>query len=298
MADAAAVSTRTVAAGFIQGKSRTVLASLPLGAVRPNPGQPRRYFDPEALGELAASIAARGLLQPIIVKRDGKGFLIMAGERRYRAAQLAGLSAVPALVRDDDPIVVAMIENLQREDLSPLEEAEGLGALIDLHGYTHEGLAELIGKSRPYVSNTLALRRLPEAIKREYHASPDVSREILISVARAETRERQDLLWRLARLRKLSVQRFRSEQAGKPGAYPEVAELAQLIRRLGRKLRALDTAVLPPEQRRHLERLLQRGQSRILRTLARLAEQQAAARHEESEADWADLAAGAAGPEG
>jgi ParB family transcriptional regulator, chromosome partitioning protein len=298
MADGAAVSIRTVAAGSIQGRRRTVVAALPLAALRPNPIQPRRHFDPEALRELAASIAARGLLQPIIVKRDGDGFVIMAGERRYRAAQLAGLSTVPALVRDDDPIVVAMIENLQREDLSPLEEAEGLGALIDLHGYTHEGLAELIGKSRPYVSNTLALRRLPEEIKREYHASPDVSREILISVARAETRERQDLLWRLTRLRKLSVQRFRSEQAGKPGAYPEVAELAQLIRRLGRKLRALDTAVLPAEQRRHLERLLHRGQSRILRTLVRLAEQQAAAARDGNETEWADLMTGPAGPEG
>ena len=96
----------------------------------------------------------------MIVKRSGDGFLIMAGERRYRAAKMAGLRVIPAIVRDDDPLEIAIIENLQREDLSPLEEAEGLGALADKYGYTHEVLADLVGKSRPHISNTLALRRL------------------------------------------------------------------------------------------------------------------------------------------
>ncbi len=270
MAEAERIAPRTFVAGNIHRKTRTVLTAVPLASVHPNSAQPRRYFDPTALAELAASINQHGVLQPVIVKRDGDGFLIMAGERRYRAAQLAGLAVIPALIRDDDPVEVAMIENLQREDLSPLEEAEGLGSLIAQYGYTHEALAELIGKSRPYVSNTLALRRLPEHIKSEYHAARDVSREILISVARAESPERQEMLWRLARLRKLSVQRFRSEQAGEPGAYAEIAEIARLVRRLGRKLRALDGAGLPPEQSQHLERLLNRAQARILRALGLL----------------------------
>jgi len=293
MAEAAEVNTHTVLAGRIHAGARTVVASVSLDKIRPNPQQPRRYFDAEALAELAASVATRGLLQPIIVKREENGFLIMAGERRYRAAQLAGLRVIPVLIRDDDPMEVAIIENLQREDLSALEEAEGLGALIDEYGYTHETLAELIGKSRPYVSNTLALRRLPEHIKREYYANPDVSREILISIARAESSERQDLLWRLTRLRKLSVQRFRNEQAGNPGAYPEIAEVARLVRRLGRKLRALDATVLPGDQRRHLERLLRRGQSRIVRTLARLPKED-----ESSDEGWTELVVGADGSEG
>jgi ParB family chromosome partitioning protein len=190
----------------------------------------------------------------------------MAGERRSRAAKIAGLRVIPAIVRDDDPLEIAIIENLQREDLSALEEAEGLGALIDKYGYTHEVLADLVGKSRPHISNTLALRRLPDRIKREYLAEPDVSREILISVARAETPERQDLLWRLARLRRISVQRFRSEQAGRPGAPDEIKELARLLRRLGRKLRALDTAELPAAQASRLQKLLGVAQRRIQRT--------------------------------
>lgn len=270
MGDAERAVPRAFVAGTIHRKSRTLLTALPLSAVHPNPAQPRRHFAPDALAELAASISQHGLLQPIIVKRDGTGYLIMAGERRYRAAQLAGMSVLPALVRDDDPLEIAIIENLQREDLSALEEAEGLGALIDQYGYTHEALAELIGKSRPYVSNTLALRRLPEAIKREYHASPDVSREILISVARAESPEKQDMLWRLARLRKLSVQRFRSEQAGEPSGRNDVVDLARTLRRLGRTLRVLDAGTLAPAEQQRLVRLLRRAQSRILRTLAAL----------------------------
>ena len=271
MADADRATPRTFAAGTIHHKARTVLTALPLASVHANPAQPRRHFDADALAELAASIVQHGILQPVIVRRDGDGYQIMAGERRYRAAQLAGLSIIPALVRDDDPLEIAIIENVQREDLTPLEEAEGLGALIDQYGYTHETLAELIGKSRPYVSNTLALRRLPDQIKQAYYASPDVSREILISVARAPSPEKQDVLWRLARLRKLSVQRFRSQQAGEVPGRGEVAEVARTLRRLGRKLRALDTAGLAPAERQRLERLLRRTHARILRTLAALA---------------------------
>jgi len=272
MAEAVRTETQSILAGTVHGKARTVLASIPITAIRANPEQPRRHFDTDALADLAASISTRGLLHPIIVKREGDGFIVMAGERRFRAAQLAGWDALPALIRDDDPLEIAMIENLQREDLSPLEEAEGLGALIDQFGYTHEALAALIGKSRPYVSNTLALRRLPDHIKHEYYEQPDVSREILISVAREELPERQEMLWRLTKLRRLSVQRFRSEQAGEPGAYREITELARLVRRLGRKLRALDTASLPGDQRRHLERLLQRAQTRVGRSLGALTE--------------------------
>jgi ParB family chromosome partitioning protein len=271
MAEVAHAVAQTLAAGTIHRRTRTVLAAVPIDAVRANPAQPRRHFDATALEELAASIERRGVLQPVIVKRQGDGYLIMAGERRYRAAKLAGLRVIPAVVRDDDPLEIAIIENLQREDLSPLEEAEGLGALIERHGYTHEALAELIGKSRPHVSNTLALLRLPDAIKSEVLGRPDVSREILISVARAESPARQDLLWRLAKLRCLSVQRLRSEQAGRPGAPDEIAELARLLRRLGRKLRALDMAELPAAQATRLHGLLARAQRRLGRSIAALA---------------------------
>src|SRR5512143_1315305 len=102
MGDAERALPRPFVAGRIHRKTRTVLTAVSLASVQPNPAQPRRYFDPDALAELAASITQHGLLQPIIIKRDGTGYLIMAGERRFRAAQLAGLSMIPALLRDDD----------------------------------------------------------------------------------------------------------------------------------------------------------------------------------------------------
>ncbi|MBP1687767.1 MAG: ParB/RepB/Spo0J family partition protein [Deltaproteobacteria bacterium] len=254
-------------AGRIRTGNRTVLAALTLTSIRPNPRQPRRHFDPNALAELAASIKARGLLQPLVVTPDGDGYMLMAGERRWRAAQLAGLDSVPALIRSDDPLEVAMIENLQRADLTPIEEAEGLGHLIDRFGYTHEQLAEMVGKSRPYVSNTLVLCRLPEEIKAWCHAEPAVSREILIQLARAESPERQAMLWRMVRLRKLSVQKFRAEAAGSSVAGSTLRDLARLARRLGRTVRTLDIPSLPCEERQHLERLLRRIRSRVERAL-------------------------------
>jgi ParB family chromosome partitioning protein len=260
-------------AGQIRPGTRTILASLALASIRPNPGQPRRHFDSAALAGLADSIRTRGLLQPLIVARDADGYLLMAGERRWRAAQIAGLETVPALIRDDDPLEIAMIENLQREDLTPLEEAEGLGQLVERFGYTHETLAEMLGKSRPYVSNTLALRRLPEEIKAECHATPGVSREILIQIARAESPQRQAMLWRLVHLRKMSVQKFRAEAAGTNPARDTVRDLARLIRQLGRKLRTLDLGAVAGDDRRHLERLLLRGRERLARTLKALAQQ-------------------------
>lgn len=269
MADGARVRSLAVA-GRMRSGTRTVLAAVTVAAVRPNAQQPRRHFDAAALAELAASIKARGLLQPIVVKREGNGYLLMAGERRWRAAQLAGLDTIPALVRDDEPLEIAMIENLQREDLTPLEEAEGLGQLIDQFGYTHDALAELLGKSRPYVSNTLALRRLPEDIKTQYYADPHVSREILIDIARAESPERQAMLWRLAQLRKVSVRTFRAEAEGTSSNVDGIRELGRLIRRLGRKLRTIDVATVEGDDRRHLERLLVRARTQLNQALKAL----------------------------
>src|SRR5262245_31390895 len=149
---------RLAVAGSLQRRQRTVLTLVPLRDVRPNPDQPRKHFDDDKLRELSESIKAHGLLQPIVVRRVETGFELLAGERRFRAAHLAELDRLPALVRDvDDPLEIALIENLQREDLSPLEEAEALATLIARHGYSHREVAELLGKSRPYVSNTLAL---------------------------------------------------------------------------------------------------------------------------------------------
>lgn len=260
-------------AGHFRARQRTLVAVVPVAAVRRNPEQPRKTFDPEKLAELAASIRERGLLQPVILKREEDGgYLLMAGERRLRAAELAGIESVPALVRDDDPLEIGLIENLQREDLSPLEEAEALNTLADQRGYTHKTLAEMLGKSRPYVSNSLTLVRLPAELRREILASGiDVSRELLIAMARQETPEAQVVLWARIRLSHLSVRSYR--QSATDGATPNTerrvaAEVLRAIRRLGRALRALDWTTIDDADGTRLRRSLARLDRRITRVLA------------------------------
>jgi ParB/RepB/Spo0J family partition protein len=262
---------RTLAvAGTLGPRQRTVLTLVRVDQVRPNRDQPRKHFDDEALAELAASLKAHGLLQPIVVRRDGEGFELIAGERRFRAARLAGMTQLPALVRDvKSPLEVALIENLQREDLTPLEEAEALALLIERHGYTHQQVADLLGKSRPYVSNTLAITRLPEVVKTDIRREGRaVSRELLMGVARQEDPEAALALWRRLQLGVLSVRRFReSQERGRP----ERAALLEVLlaaRRLNRALARLLADTPPPETPR-LGRALRRTE-RLVRQLLTL----------------------------
>lgn len=262
-------------AGTVARRERTVLTLVPVGVLEPNPAQPRKHFDEEKLEELASSLKARGLLQPIVVRRQGDHFQIIAGERRYRAAKLAGMELVPALIRDtDDPLELALIENLQREDLTPLEEAEALSGLIQRHAYSHKDVAELIGKSRPYVSNALALLRLPDHIKDELHREGrSVSRELLMGVARCEKVEDAEALWKRVRLDLMSVRRFREERDGGPAVPRSLArEVALAARRLNRSLRKLDGASIQPEERSALAKVLRRSDRLIQRQIRALAE--------------------------
>ena len=147
------------------------LRTLQVGAIEPGPFQPREALDENALAELAASIREHGVLQPILVrpiKSKPNRYEIIGGERRWRAAQAAGLHEVPALVRefsDREAMAAGLVENLQRQDLNPLEEAEGYGRLTEQFGLTQEALARAVGKSRPHVANTLRLLNLPERVR-------------------------------------------------------------------------------------------------------------------------------------
>jgi ParB family chromosome partitioning protein len=136
--------------------------------IEPNPEQPRRRFNDESLAELAASLRERGVLQPIIVRAMGDRYQLVAGERRWRAAQLAGLETIPAIVReysDAEVLEIALLENLQREDLNALEEAEAYATLMERFGVTQEELAKRLGRSRPAISNALRLLTLEEPIR-------------------------------------------------------------------------------------------------------------------------------------
>jgi len=153
-------------AGAAAGPTR-----LPIEFLRPSRFQPRRRFSDESLRELAGSIREKGVLQPLLVRRDPEiagSYEIVAGERRWRAAQLAQLHELPVLVReigDGEALELALVENVQRADLSPLEEAEGYKRLIDEFGHSQEALAGVVGKSRSHIANTLRLLNLPEGVK-------------------------------------------------------------------------------------------------------------------------------------
>ncbi|MBN1776946.1 MAG: ParB/RepB/Spo0J family partition protein [Clostridiales bacterium] len=146
----------------------SLVMELPMSEIDPNLSQPRKAFDDEKLMQLAESIRQKGLLQPILVAREGQRYRIVAGERRYRACRLAGLRSVPCMIREFDEaqrLEASLIENIQREDLNPIEEAQAIQSLIDRFGYTQEDAAHKLQKSRPTVANQLRLLTLPEAVQ-------------------------------------------------------------------------------------------------------------------------------------
>lgn len=149
-------------------ENESSVTSLNLNEIEPNRAQPRKTFDERALGELAESISMHGVIQPLLVRplSDG-GYQLIAGERRWRASRMAGLTEVPVVIRemaDSEAMELALIENLQREDLNPIEEAEGLKLLMDTYSLTQEQVSERVGKSRPAIANALRLLCLPEEV--------------------------------------------------------------------------------------------------------------------------------------
>jgi ParB family transcriptional regulator, chromosome partitioning protein len=164
--EAAGTGLRQVAGAYFE--------EVAVGSVTPNPRQPRRTFDEEALEELAASITEVGLLQPVVVRKLGEGkYELVMGERRWRASQQAGLEYIPAIVRetpDTDMLRDALLENLHRQQLDPLEEAAAYQQLLDDFGATHEQLAQRVGRSRPHISNTLRLLNLPPGVQKRVAA--------------------------------------------------------------------------------------------------------------------------------
>jgi ParB family chromosome partitioning protein len=149
-------------------ESRGGVREVEVGRIRPNPNQPRMHFSEESIDELADSIAERGVLQPILLRPHGDGYEIIAGERRWRAAQRARLHSIPAIVRDVDDASaaeIALIENIQREDLNAIEEAEGYKQLIEQHGHSPDDIGRLVHKSRSHVANLLRLLDLPQFVR-------------------------------------------------------------------------------------------------------------------------------------
>ncbi len=224
--------------------------TLKISEIEPNREQPRKEFDEKALSELAESISKHGLLQPLLVRPlTLGGYQIVAGERRYRACRMAGLTEVPVIIRElgeTETMELALIENLQREDLTPLEEALGYKVLMDEHGFSQEEVAQSVGKSRPAVANALRLLKLPESIS-EYLKDGRIS----AGHARALlTLEDEDLMKDLAeeivnkdlsvrQVEKICKQNPKAPKEEKPEKKPSFYSMVELAlnESLGRKIK-------------------------------------------------------------
>jgi ParB family chromosome partitioning protein len=188
---------------------------IPIEEIEPNPHQPRQQMGD--LSELTASIREKGILEPLIVRRREGKYQIISGERRYQAALQAELTELPCVERDADDqetVEIALIENLQRKDLTPFEEAEALGHLASRYGYTHELLAKRIGKSRSSITESLSLNSLPEEIKNLCRLADIASKSLLLQVVRQESPEKMIAL--IERISKEGLRRDEARRAAKP----------------------------------------------------------------------------------
>lgn len=198
-----------------QTKDSLRVIDVLLSSCRVNPNQPRKTFDPVSLQELATSIEQHGLLQPITIKRDPRnkeGFIAVAGERRFRAYELLNRETIPAIVTSGNADEIALIENLQREDLSPLEEAEALERLQKKYSYTQEELAKAVGKARSTVTNLLKLTSLPRKVKKECSTSNIATKSFLIELSKLDDPKKQLAFWNEAKERGVTVREARAKK--------------------------------------------------------------------------------------
>ena len=244
--------------GSDEGADLSSVAEVPVSALKPNPEQPRRDFDEATLNELADSIRQKGVLQPVLAEASSDGtYIIIAGERRVRAARLAGLEKLPAIVRQFSPqekLEIALIENVQREDLNPIEQALAYKRLMELAGLSQEQMAARVGKDRSTIANTLRLLKLPEEAQEAIGKgalSPGHARALLSLVNPADqqalfrrilskgisVREAEDLAAELNGGKRAAGKGTRGGQAPAPRKEPEIREVEQkLIEKLGTKV--------------------------------------------------------------
>ena len=224
------------------------LRELPVDLIQRSRFQPRRHLDPDALEELARSIRARGVVQPVVVRPSGDGRLyeLVAGERRWRAAQMAELATVPALVKelpDDAALAVALIENIQREDLNAIEEALTIGRLIDEFDLTHQEAGDAIGRSRAAVSNLLRLLELREDVRKRLEDGDlemGHARALLSLEGEAQSRAAEEVVARALNVRQTEalVRRLAAAPAESPSPPPADPDLHRLENELGERLGA------------------------------------------------------------
>jgi ParB family chromosome partitioning protein len=245
------------------------IVEVNLSEIHPNPDQPRKTFDEAKLRELAASIERQGLLQPIIVQKRAAGeggYLLVAGERRFRAHQLLEKATIPAILTEGNPDEIALIENIQREDLNPLEEAEALERMMDRYHYTQEELGKVIGKAQNTVSEVLQLNTLPPSIKDEYRTSDTrtMSKSALVELTRIKDAKHQKAVWEAMKAGRWTVRDARTAKRRTLPPSPVQDRAIETGRAFLRRVEAIevidaehyhDLLVLLETFRDHLDRL-------------------------------------------
>lgn len=244
---------------------------IPLGQLKPNPYQPRQVFDREGLEELAESIKRNGVMQPILI-RPGKAedeYFIDAGERRWRASEIAGEVDIPAIFSKGDPEEVAIIENVQRENLNPIELAEALQRLIDRHNYTQEQVGAIIKKGRSTVSQILSINRLPEPVK-EQCQRVDIPQRTLIEIAKADSPKQMEAMIKQATEGK-SAETIR-KTTRKPAAKAKVSESPHIKKIVSLKthIQKMDAETLSAKERIAVKTQLTELKAAIADAIAKL----------------------------
>ena len=221
----------------------------------PDPAQPRQYFDEEALNELADSINRHGILQPIIFRQTSDGRLfVVAGGRRLAAARKAGLKNIPSVYTDGKPAEIALVENLVRQDLTCIEEAEAIEHLKSAHGYTLKELSAFLGKSVSSLSEIISLTRLPLAIREECRNDMNIARSILVEIAKLSSTEEMLLLYR--RYRNQGLSRTNLRICSKTST-PQKPGYTRMFRTFSRRITAIDVSTLANNDRAKVRRELE-----------------------------------------
>lgn len=249
--------SKASAAGVTYEKGR--LYQLPIVDIKPNPNQPRKYFGEEELAELTQSIKDKGVLQPILVRQEGPLIILVAGERRLKAAQNAGLTEIPALFIDDNPEEVALIENSLRQNLTAIEEAEAVGRLATELNYTQVQLSKILGKKAQTISDILSLNRLPVEIRDECRINPACPRRVLVEIARKKQERAMITLYNKYKDKGLTsdevrqeAKRERQEKTTDDQAAAMIVTLAAIITHLEN----IDWFAISEENRKQLQQTL------------------------------------------
>jgi ParB family chromosome partitioning protein len=246
------------------------LRNIGVDVIKDNPHQTRQYFDPDKMDELTRSVKESGIIQPILVRFEGQDIYLVAGERRLRAAKAAGLKKIPAVLTEADPAHITLIENIQRENLKPVEEAEGMLRLMDERGYTQDQLAGIIGKSKSTISETLSLNKLPEYIKNQVRRAEHYPKRLLIEIVKQKKEDKMIALFNQIKAENLTSEDVKElAKKKKKKQYsprrPPVAEVSEKIAGLQQHLKKINLNRIEDSEKAHLLSNLKMLEDMIIR---------------------------------